>query len=55
METIHRKTGGKAQVRVGSDVRNDLVKMKLIKWAEQVQDRRKWEDIVGRGKSVPEL
>jgi hypothetical protein len=28
------------------DVRNDLKKMKLIKWAEQVQDHLKWKDIV---------
>jgi hypothetical protein len=28
------------------DVRNDLKQMKLIKWAEQVQNRLKWKDIV---------
>jgi len=28
------------------DVRNDLKKMKHMKWAEQVQDRLKWKDIV---------
>ena len=28
------------------DVRNDLKKIKLLKWAEQVQDRFKWKDIV---------
>ena len=26
------------------DVRNDLKKMKLVKWAQQVQDRSKWKD-----------
>jgi len=33
------------------DVRNDLRKMKLIKWAEQVQDSLKWKDIVEKAKS----
>jgi len=37
------------------DVRNDLKKMKLIKWAEQVQDRLKWNDIVEKAKTPPEL
>ena len=36
-------------------VRNDLKKLKLIKWAEQVQDRLKWKDIVENAKTVPEL
>ena len=29
--------------------------MKLIKLAEQVQDRLKWKDIVEKAKTVPEL
>jgi len=29
--------------------------MKLIKWAEQVQDRLKWKDIVEKAKTLPEL
>jgi hypothetical protein len=29
--------------------------MKLIKWTEQVQDRRKWKDIVEKAKTLPEL
>ena len=37
------------------DVRNDLRKMKLIKWAERVQDRLKWKDIVENVKTVSEL
>jgi len=37
------------------DVRNDLKKMKLMKWAEQVQDRLKWKDIVERAKTLSEL
>ena len=30
-------------------------KMKLVKWAEQVQDRLKWKDIVEMAKTVSEL
>ena len=37
------------------DVRNDLRKIKLIKWAEQVQDRLKWKGIVENAKTLPEL
>jgi len=37
------------------DVRNDLRKMKLIKWAEQVQDCLKWKDIVEKAKALPQL
>ena len=33
-------------------VRNDLKKMK---WAEQVQDRLKWKDIVESAKTLSEL
>jgi hypothetical protein len=52
METIHRK----AQVsRWEDDVRNDLKKMRLMKWAEQVQDRLKWKDIFEKAKTLPEL
>jgi len=36
-------------------VRNDLKKMKLMKWAEQVQDRPKWKDIVEKAKILSEL
>jgi len=36
-------------------IRNDLKKMKLIKWTEQVQDRLKWKGTVEKAKSVPEL
>jgi hypothetical protein len=43
------------QSRWDDDVRNDLKRMKLIKWAEQVQDRLKWEVIVEKAKTVSEL
>ena len=39
----------------GYDVRNDLKKMKLIKWTEQLQDRLKWKAIVEKAKTVSEL
>ena len=37
------------------DVRNDLRKMKLLKWTEQVQDRSKWKAIVEKAKTLSEL
>jgi hypothetical protein len=37
------------------NVRNDLKKMKLIKWAKQVQDHLKWKDIVEKAKTLPRL
>jgi hypothetical protein len=37
---------GRPKSRWEDDVRNDLKKMKLIKWTEQVQNRLKWKDIV---------
>ena len=33
------------------DVRNDLKKMKLIKWTEQVQDRLKWKGTAEKPKT----
>jgi hypothetical protein len=32
------------------DVRNDLKKMKFMKWAEQIQDHFKWKDMVEKAK-----
>jgi hypothetical protein len=46
---------GRAKSRWEDDVRNDLKKMKLMKWAKQVQDRLKWKDIVEKAKTLPEL
>jgi len=40
------RPAGMPKSRWEDDVRNDLKKMKLMKWAEQVQDRLKWENIV---------
>ena len=45
---------GRPKSRWEDDVRNDLKKMKLIKWAGPVQDRLEWKD-VERAKTVPEL
>ena len=49
------RPAGRPKCRWEDDVRNDLKKLKLIKWAEQVQDRLKWKDIVEKAKTVPEL
>jgi hypothetical protein len=46
---------GRPKSRWEDDVRNNLKKMKLLKWVEQVQDRRKWKDIVEKAKILSEL
>jgi hypothetical protein len=50
-----RRPVGRPKSRWEDDIRNDLKKMKLIKWAEQVRDRLKWKDIVEKVKTVPDL
>ena len=46
---------GRPKSRWEDVVRNDLKEMKLIKWAEQVQDRLKWKDIAEKAKTLLEL
>jgi hypothetical protein len=46
---------GRPKSRWEDDVRNDLRRIKLIKWTEQVQDRLKWKVIVEKAKTLPEL
>jgi hypothetical protein len=46
---------GRPKSRWEDDIRNDLKKTKLIKWAEQVQDRLKWKDTVEKAKTLSEL
>ena len=43
---------GRPKSQWEDDVRNDLKKIKLINWAEQVQDRLKWKDIVEKAKTL---
>jgi hypothetical protein len=43
---------GRPKSRWEDDVRK---KTKFIKWAEQVQDRLKYKDIVEKAKTLPEL
>jgi len=49
------RPAGRPKSRWEDDVRNYLKKMKLMKWAEQVQDRLKWKDIVEKAKTLTEL
>jgi len=46
---------GRPKSRWEDDVRDDLKKMKLVKWAEQVQGRLKCKDIVEKAKTLLEL
>ena len=61
VKRIHKRkpfTGrpaGSPKSRWEDDVRNDLKMMKLMKWAEQVQDRFKWKDIFKKAKTLSEL
>jgi hypothetical protein len=43
---------GRPKSRWEDYVRNDLRKMKHIKWVEQVQYRLKWKDIVEKVKTL---
>jgi len=49
------RPAGRPKSRWEDGVRNDLKKMKLRKWAEQVQDRSKLKDIGEKAKTVSEL
>ena len=61
VKRIHKRkplTGrpaGRPKSRWEDDVRNDLKKMKLVKWAEHVQDRSKLKAIVEKAKNLSEL
>jgi len=46
---------GRTKSRWDDDVRNDLKKMKLVKWAEQVQGCSKLKTIVEKAKNLSEL
>jgi len=52
VERIHKwkpftgRPVGRPKSQWEDDVRNDLKNMKLMTWAEQVQDHLKWKDIV---------
>ena len=50
-----RRPVGRPKSRWEDDVKNDLKKVKLIKWAGQVHDRLKWKDNVEKAKTLPEL
>ena len=50
-----RRPLGRPKSRWEDDVRNDLKRTKLIKWAGQVQGHLKWKDIFEKVKTVPEL
>ena len=46
---------GRSKDRWDDDVRNDLRKMRLLKWTEQAQDRQEWTKIVEKAKTLHEL
>jgi len=46
------RPAGRPKSRWEDDVRNDLKKMKLVKWAEQVQGCLKRKDTVEKAKTI---
>jgi len=52
---ITGRPAGRPKSRWEYDVRNDSKKMKLVKWAEHVQDRSKGKAIVEKAKTLSEL
>jgi hypothetical protein len=52
---VTRRPVRRPKSRWEDDVRNGLKKMKLIKRAEQFQDRLKWKDIVEKAKTLLKL
>jgi hypothetical protein len=47
-----RRPAGKPKSRREDDFRNDMRRMKLIKWTEQVQDHLKWKAIFEKAKTT---
>jgi hypothetical protein len=50
-----RRPVARPKSRWEDDIREDLKKMRLIKWVEQVQDCFERKDIVEKAKTLPEL
>jgi hypothetical protein len=50
-----RRPAGRPKSQWEDDVRNDMRRMQLTKWTEQVQDHLKWKAIVEKVKTLPEL
>jgi hypothetical protein len=46
---------GRPKSRWEDDITNNMRRMQIVKWPEQVQDRPKWKVIVEKAKTLPEL
>jgi hypothetical protein len=49
------RPAGSPKSRWEDDIRNDMRRMEIVKWTEQVQDHPKWKVIVEKAKALPEL
>ena len=49
------RPAGRPKYQSEDDVRNDLKKIRLMMWSEQVQDRLKWKDIAEKAKTLLEF
>jgi hypothetical protein len=48
---ITNRPVGRRQSRWEDDVKNDLKKLKVVKWSDQIQDRHKWKETVENSNS----
>jgi hypothetical protein len=51
-EPLTGRPAGRPKSKWEDDVRNDVKKMKLMEWEEQVQDRLIWKDVVKKAKTI---
>ena len=51
LETHFKETNRRQKTRWEDDVRKDIQKLKVSNWKTLVQDRRRWEELVEKGKT----
>jgi len=49
---ISKRPMGRPKIRWEDDVKNDIQRLKLPKWNNLVQDRRRWKEVVGKAKTL---
>jgi hypothetical protein len=51
-ETISKSPTGRPKTRWEGDVKKDIQKLKVPNWKTFAQDRRRWKEVVEKGKTV---
>ena len=49
---IVKRPTGRPKIRWEDDVKKDIQRLKVPNWKTHVQDRRRWKEMVGKGKTV---